>query len=75
MSLATKGVESPTITYTVMTWRYEEKAAVLAVEAMRYYHPDKTVYDAVVEEVGPAAATSSGTVDLESADWHDRYEF
>ena len=73
--LATLGAEPPTLTYTVMTWLYEEKAVVLAVEAMRYFHQDRTVYDAAVEEVGPAAATASGTVDLGSADWHDRYEF
>jgi hypothetical protein len=75
VTLATQGPEQATVAYTVMTWLYEEKAVALAVEALYHFHPEAKVYDVAAEEVGPAAANADGTVDLASADWHDRYEF
>ena len=67
--------EPPTVAYSVMTYLYQEKAVVLALEALRHDHPNWRVYDAAVEEVGPAGVAADGTVDLNSADWFDRMEF
>jgi hypothetical protein len=75
VTLSTLGEEPTTVAYTVMTWLYEEKAVALAIEAMRHFRPNGKVYDVAIEVVGPAAATATGTVDVTSADWHDRYEF
>jgi hypothetical protein len=74
VTLSSLSDEPAEVTYTVMTYLAEEKAVVLAVEAMQHDYPNRRVYDVLVEEVGPAGR-KDGMVDLDSADWHDRMEF
>jgi hypothetical protein len=66
------------VRYNVVTWLSEHKAVAMAVTAHLDRHGNtatSAIVDVTVSDLGPAARSPSGTVDLQSGELSDRFEF